>query len=78
MTFTGDMFLHGSYGGDEGIPAGEGDFVEYRFHNYVTRVPSSFSFRMRVHSAYSQFMELFLLILTFTIKSLVMEKLLVF
>ena len=32
VTFTGDQLLHGSYGGEEGIPAGMGDSVEYGYY----------------------------------------------
>ena len=32
VTFTGDQLLHGTYGGAEGIPAGEGDFLEYGYN----------------------------------------------
>ena len=31
VTFTGDQLLHGSYGGDDGIPAGVGDSLDYGF-----------------------------------------------
>ena len=31
VTFTGDQLLHGSYGGDEGIPAGVEDSIEYGY-----------------------------------------------
>ena len=32
VTFTGDQLLHGSYGGDEGIPAGVENYMEYGYY----------------------------------------------
>ena len=31
VTFTGDQLLHGSYGGDKGIPAGVGTTIQYGY-----------------------------------------------
>ena len=32
VTFTGDQLLHGSYGGDEGLPAGVGNSIQYGYY----------------------------------------------
>ena len=34
VIFTGDQLLHGSYGGVDGIPVGEGDFLQYGYNRF--------------------------------------------
>ena len=36
VTFTGDQLLHGSYGGDEGLPAGVEDSIDYGYNIFDT------------------------------------------
>ena len=75
MAFTGDQLLHGTHGEKEGIPAGVRNSIQYGYHiiDVCARVHSSFNSTMPVYFAVSWLMEQ---PLTYTVKFLVMERLL--